>query len=259
MPGFFVSAFLIAEDFMIVLYTDFGAADPYVGQMHAVLAREAPHVPVIDLLHAVPDFDVRAGAYLLASLAPEFPSGTVFIGVVDPGVGGDRQAVMMQAGERWYVGPDNGLFHIVARRAARYEAYVIEWRPERLSASFHGRDLFAPVAAKLARGDWPTAEAGELTSPAGDWPDDWPAVIYIDHYGNAITGLRAARIDLGAALAVAGRQLQHATVFSAVAPGMPFWYENSVGLVEIAVNKGSASQTLDLSLGAEVSILPASH
>lgn len=244
---------------MIVLYTDFGVADPYIGQLHAVLAREAPHVPIVDLLHTVPDFDVRAGAYLLAALAAEFPDGAVFVGVVDPGVGGERQAVMVQAAGHWYVGPDNGLFHVVARRAPRHETYVIDWRPERLSASFHGRDLFAPVAAKLARGDWPASHAGELTVPAGDWPEDWPAVVYVDHYGNAVTGLRAVNVDRSAVLAVAGRQLQHAAVFSAVTPGMPFWYENSLGLVEIAVNKGSASQALDLRLGAEVSILPASH
>lgn len=243
---------------MIVLFTDFGVADPYVGQMHGVLAREAPNVPIVDLLHTVPDFDIRAGAYLLAALAPQFPPGAVFIGVVDPGVGGERRAVAVHADQRWYVGPDNGLFHILARRAPRHETYVIERWPERLSMSFHGRDLFAPVAAKLARGDWPMSRAGELTPPSGDWPDDWPAVIYIDHYGNAMTGLRAARIDRSAVLAVAGRQLQHATVFSAVTPGMPFWYENSAGLVEIALNKGSAGQALDLRVGAEVGILPSS-
>ncbi len=240
---------------MIVLYTDFGVDDPYIGQMHAVFAREAPNVRVIDLLHHVPDFDVRAGAYLLPALAAEFPAGTVFVGVVDPGVGGERRAVMLHADGRWYVGPDNGLFHIVARRSRQLETWSIEWRPARLSASFHGRDVFAPVAARLARGDWPAAAPSELTPPDGDWPDDLAAVIYIDHYGNAMTGLRAAKITRNAVLAVAGRQLQHAPVFSAVTPGMPFWYENSIDLVEIAVNRGSAAKTLGLHVGDQVQVL----
>jgi len=240
---------------LIVLYTDFGVTDPYVGQMRAVLAREAPGVPVIDLLHAVPDFDIRAGAYLLAALAAQFPPGAVFVGVVDPGVGGVRRPVMLRADGRWYVGPDNGLFHIVARRARTAEWWRIDWRPARLSASFHGRDLFAPVAARLARGEAVAATACEPEMPADEWPEDLPAIIYIDHYGNAMTGLRAAGVDPDAVLAVAGRQLQHAPVFSAVTPGMPFWYENSIGLIEVAENRGSAAATLGLRLGDPVELV----
>ena len=240
---------------MIVLFTDFGVADPYVGQMHGVLARAAPRIKVIDLLHSVPDFDIRAGAYLLPSLAAQFPVGAVFVGVVDPGVGGERRPVMVHADGRWYIGPDNGLFHIVAQRARRVETWMIEWRPQVLSASFHGRDLFAPAAARLACGAWPECVSGELSAPEGDWPDDLPAIIYIDHFGNAITGLRAGNIDAAGTLAVAGRQLQHATVFSAVAPNMPFWYENSIGLVEIAVNRGNAAGILGLELGDPVQVL----
>lgn len=240
---------------MIVLYTDFGVADPYVGQMHAAIVRVAPRVKIIDLLHSVPDFDIRAGAYLLASLAAQFPAGAVFVGVVDPGVGGERRPVMIHADGRWYVGPDNGLFHVVARRARHVEIWTVEWRPPNMSASFHGRDLFAPVAARLARGDWPACSPAKLREPAGDWPDDLPAIIYVDHYGNAVTGLRGANIDRGASLAVVGRHLRHAAVFSAVTPGMPLWYENSIGLVEIAVNGGNAARVLGVNPGDPVEIL----
>lgn len=235
---------------MIVLFTDFGVTDPYVGQMRAVLVRGAPHIPVIDLLHAVPDFDIRAGAYLLAALAADFPAGTVFVGVVDPGVGGQRTPVIVEVDGRWYVGPDNGLFHIVERRATRTDAWLIEWRPQRLSSSFHGRDLFAPVAAKLARGDWPASVPTQLTPPPGDWPDDLPAIIYVDHYGNAITGQRASKVDRTATLEISGKRIRPARVFSDVTPGEPFWYENSSGLVEIAVAQGSAARLLGLALGS---------
>lgn len=240
---------------MIVLYTDYGSADPYVGQVHGVLARDAPGVPVVDLLHAVPDFDIRAGAYLLPALAAEFPEGSVFVGVVDPGVGTERAAVIVHADRRWYVGPDNGLFHVVARRARSAETWRIDWRPDRLSASFHGRDLFAPVAALLARGDWPRATAAALTTPEGDWPDDLAKIIYVDHFGNAMTGLRAANVDRRTVFAVAGAELRYAPVFAAAAPGIAFWYENSIGLVEIAVNSGNASRTLRLDLGSEIGTL----
>ncbi|OGI51846.1 MAG: hypothetical protein A3B81_01465 [Candidatus Muproteobacteria bacterium RIFCSPHIGHO2_02_FULL_65_16] len=234
---------------MIALFTDFGLVDPYVGQMHAALARAAPGIPVIDLFHAVPDFDIRAGAYLLPAYVNEFPEGTVFVCVVDPGVGGARRPVLVQADGRRYVGPDNGLFHILARRAGAHECREILWRPEKLSASFHGRDLFAPAAARLACGEAPESAPTTLTAPEGEWPDDLPVVIYIDHYGNAVTGLRAEKIGPDATLKTGRRAVKYARVFDAVAPGKAFWYENANGLVEIAVNQGSAARALGLKLG----------
>lgn len=239
---------------MIALFTDFGLRDPYVGQLHAVLARDAPGIPVIDLFHAVPDFDVRAGAYLLPALAAELPPGTVLVCVVDPGVGGARRALWLEADGHRYVGPDNGLFELVARRARALECREIRWRPPRLSASFHGRDQFAPVAARLARGLAVESLPASLARPAGAWPDDLPVVVYVDHYGNAITGLRAARCPPGANLTVAGTRLAPARVFGEVAPGTAFWYENSTGLVEIAVNQGSAAARLGLKVGDAVAI-----
>lgn len=242
---------------MIVLFTDFGLDDPYVGQMHAVFAREAPGVPVIDLFHSVPAFDIRAGAYLLPAYARDFPPGTVFVCVVDPGVGGARRPVMLQADRRWYVGPDNGLFEMVRRRAAEYECRVIRWRPEQLSASFHGRDLFAPVAARLARGEMPDAAPTGLTAPAGaPWPEDLAEIIHIDHYGNAISGLRAAMLSADRAIRAGGEVLKYARVFSEVPPGTAFWYENANGLVEIAVNGASAAARLGLGPGDPLTLIP---
>jgi len=241
---------------MIVLFTDFGVADPYVGQMHAVLASAAPNLVVIDLFHAVPNFDIRAGAYLLPAYAREFPPGTVFICVVDPGVGGPRRPVMLKADERWYVGPDNGLFQVLARRAGACECHVIRWQPPRLSASFHGRDLFAPVAARLARGEMPHAEPTQLTSPAGPaWPEDLAAILYIDHYGNAITGMRAASLDQKQVLRMDQAIVKYARTFSAAAPGAAFWYENANGLVEIALNRDSAAEQLNLHPGDPVELM----
>ncbi len=241
---------------LIVTFTDFGAAGPYLGQMRAVLHREAPRVAVIDLFTDAPGFDPRAGAYLLAAYAPEFPADAVFLCVVDPGVGGDRRAAVVEADGRRFVGPENGLFEIVVRRASAAHWWEITWRPERLSASFHGRDLFAPVAARLAKGEAPPGEErplAELRRP--DWPDDLDQVIYIDHFGNALTGLRAANLPDGARLRVAGRALDRAHTFSDRPTGEPFWYENANGLAEIAVNRGSAAAVLELTVGASVEVV----
>ncbi len=145
---------------MIVLFTDFGSAGPYVGQMRAVLVRAAPDVPVIELFSDAPAFNAKASAYLLAAYCAEFEPGTVFLAVVDPGVGGPREAIALEADGRWYVAPDNGLLALVARRADAAQWWRITWRPANLSASFHGRDLFALVAARLARGENLARRAG---------------------------------------------------------------------------------------------------
>lgn len=239
---------------MIVLFTDFGPAGPYTGQMKAVLAREAPGIPVIDLLSDAPAFRPRSAAYLLAALAGVFPSAAVFLCVVDPGVGGDRGALVVEADGRRYVGPDNGLFEIVLRRCAAGAARRITWTPPRLSASFHGRDLFAPVAAKLASGAEVPTEA--LTDPRvrrPEWPDDLAEIIYIDHFGNAMTGLRAALLADDTVLVAGNRRISHARVFSEVATGEAFWYENANGLAEIAVNRGRAD-ALGLAVGTPIAI-----
>jgi S-adenosyl-L-methionine hydrolase (adenosine-forming) len=241
---------------VIALFTDFGYVDPYVGQLHAVLAQEAPGVPIIDLFHAVPGYRIRAAAYLLPAYTVGFPEGTVFVCVVDPGVGWLRRPVFLRADGKWYVGPDNGLFHILARRASRVESYLIRWRPAKLSDSFHGRDLFAPVAARLAQGEKPDCEPTALAPPnAEKWPDDLPEVIYIDHYGNAITGQRAGQIEKERTIRVGRHRIKYARVFAQVPPGEVFWYENANGLVEIAVNQGSACQRLGLALGDTVTFV----
>lgn len=235
---------------MFVLFTDFGVHGPYVGQMKAVLHVGAPGVPVVDLLHDAPVYAPRPAAYLLAAYAPEFPAGSVFVTVVDPGVGSARRAVVLEADGRTYVGPDNGLLAIVARRAETARAWAITWRPDRLSDSFHGRDLFAPVAAMRARG---APVPGDAIDPASlartDWPDDLAEIIYADPYGNAISGLRADRIGRDAVLTIGGHAIRFARTFSEAAPGAAFWHANSNGLVEVAVNQGHAARQLGLEPG----------
>ena len=239
-----------------MLFTDFGLEGPYTGQVKAVLYRTAPGVPVVELFADAPAGRPKPAAYLLAAYGVWFPRGTVLVAVIDPGVGGPRPPVIIEAEGRWYVGPDNGLFELVMRRAESARTWEILWRPETLSASFHGRDLFAPVAGWLACGKRPAHKP--RTSKIGrfaDWPDDLPEIVYVDRYGNALTGLRGNFLPNGARLAVSGQVLMRARTFSDVPPGKAFWYQNPNGLVEIAVNVGRAADALRLVIGSPVAVL----
>lgn len=244
---------------MIILFTDFGIHDPYVGQMHTALAQHAPGIPVIDLCHNVANFDIKAGAYLLAALVRQMPPKSVCIGVVDPGVGGRRDAIMVHGDGRWWVGPDNGLFAIVMRRARDVTSYRIDWRPVTLSNSFHGRDLFAPVAAMLAQGRLPEPAPDHSPMDTQHWPDDWAAVIYVDHYGNAITGLRATNIDIETVLELGNTPIHYARTFSEASPGQPFWYVNAFGLLEVAMNRDSVALQLGIDCGDTVRLVSAAE
>jgi S-adenosyl-L-methionine hydrolase (adenosine-forming) len=240
---------------MIALFTDFGLAGPYTGQLKAVLAQRAPGVAVVDLFADLPAGKPRPAAYLLAAYAPWFPPGTVFLAVVDPGVGSARRAVVVEADGRLFVGPDNGLFELVWRRAGDARGWEIVWRPQTLSASFHGRDLFAPVAARLALAgpDRETLRAAEIAR-VPDWPDDLAEIVYIDHFGNAVTGMRARALPTAAQLTAEGRMVPRARTFSDVPSGAAFWYENANGLAEIAVNGGRADAALGLAVGSPVRV-----
>jgi S-adenosylmethionine hydrolase len=240
---------------MIILFTDFGVQGPYLGQVEAVLSRMAPEQKVITLFPDVPPHNPKSAAFLLAAYSAGFPEDTLFFCVVDPGVGsGADDPVILRLDSCFYVGPDNGLFDLVARRAHVIECRRIDWRPEQLSASFHGRDLYAPVCAMLANGSNVPSTPREWRDRHG-WPDDLNEIVYIDVFGNCSTGLRAGTIKPENKLVLDGDSaIVHAETFAAVPAGQAFWYENSNGLVEIAVNRDSAQQSLGLHIGSRFSI-----
>jgi hypothetical protein len=237
---------------LIALFTDYGLEGPYVGQLHAAIHGVAPGTKVIDLMHDAPRTNPRASAYLLDALAPGLPAGTLFCCVVDPGVGSGRdEPVVMDLDGRLLVGPDNGLFDIAARRARRTSCRRIRWRPAELSRTFHGRDLYGPVCAMLAAGKSPDLESVAWRDRHG-WPDDPREIIYIDRFGNCMTGIRSGSIDTGVVLMRGGRRIRHAETFAQAPAGEPFWYGNSIGLVEIAVNGASAADLLRLKVGNSI-------
>jgi hypothetical protein len=246
--------------FMIVTFTDFGTEGPYLGQMRAAIIEEAPAVQIVDLMSDAPAFDIRAAAYLLPAVLEPLPKRIVCLAVVDPGVGGDRKPIVLRADERWYVGPDNGLFEMVARRSESLpEWWEITYIPERLSASFHGRDLFAPVAAKIDNdGENALQEVATPMVPVrardADWPDDLPEVIYIDRYGNCMLGIRRRMLTPDYGIELPSGRIESARTFSDMPAGTPFCYENAMGLVEIAVSSGNAAQKLGLRIGSQVTV-----
>jgi len=227
-----------------------------------VLQRAAPGVPVIDLCSDAAPFDPRAASYLLAAYDSGCAAGDVIVAVVDPGVGGARAAVVLEIDGCWYVGPDNGIFEAaIAQADAAVRCWEITWRPAEASHSFHGRDIFAPVAAMLATGSLPTdateaaAERFRAVEPSRyDWPADLGEVIYVDRFGNLITGLRAANFPPNGNLVVGEERLPRGHTFSDVSRGGAFCYVNANGLMEIAVNSGRANTYFGLGVGAAVGV-----
>jgi S-adenosylmethionine hydrolase len=262
----------------ITFLSDYGVADEFVGVVHAVLARLAPGATVIDLSHGVPRHAVLHGALALARTVPYAPPG-VHLAVVDPGVGGDRRAVALRTREedRLLVGPDNGLLLPAAERfggvAEAVDVTTSAWRLEPVSATFHGRDVFAPVAGRLAAGA-ALADAGERLDPAGLVALSVPPprteagglvvrVVAVDGFGNV--ELLAGRDDLGPDGLRPGRIIEVrsgrarlvatlARTFGDVDEGEPLVYEDSSRALAIAVRGGDAAGLLGVQPGDEIRV-----
>ena len=236
----------------IFLFTDFGWSGPYVGQMIGAVQSICASCPVTSLMHDAPAMRPDLAAYLLAACCGGLPRGSIVVAVVDPGVGGERAALIVETPDLTFVGPDNGLLSRLPRIT---HVRRIDWRPPVMSSSFHGRDLFAPVAAYLA------CDKGVATTPlashtmvGSEWQEDTGRIVFVDAYGNLMTGLRAAKISEKCTLHVADQGIPRAETFCHVAPGGLFWYCNSQGLLEIAANGTSAAKMLSLALGDEILI-----
>jgi S-adenosylmethionine hydrolase len=240
---------------VIALFTDFGTGGPYLGQLRAVLTERAPATVVIDLMNDAPAFTPRAAAYLLDAVRRPFPPGTVFVCVVDPGVGtATREPVVLRADGAWFVGPGNGLLNRVAASDPHRRAWRIEPVPADVSSSFHGRDVFAPAAALIATGGGPPGREVPDLPGFSCWPRDLNEVVYVDGFGNAWTGIRADALPGHARLRCGDALIERAATFGDVPPGTAMWYANSSGLAELAVNRASAMESLGLRVGMPVEV-----
>jgi S-adenosylmethionine hydrolase len=255
---------------LIALLTDFGTRDWYAAVLKAVLLSRCPEARLIDITHDIPPQDTVAGAFILAAAMPWFPPGTVFLAVVDPGVGSDRVLVAAKADGRYFVGPDNGLLTLSLQRATRVTAVRLTnsryWHTP-VSATFQGRDIMAPVAAHLASGG-SLARVGQ-TLPRLT-PLSLPAVrqvgstlkghvVHIDAFGNLITNLPASSLaplsgSRGVAVRYKRRAVRVVSSYAAGGPSELVAVAGSVGLVELALCRGSAAWTFNAARGDEVEV-----
>jgi S-adenosylmethionine hydrolase len=261
---------------VITFLTDYGHDDDFVGVCHGVMVRIAPDARVLDITHGIPRHDVRSGAIVLRRALPYMPAG-VHVAVVDPEVGGERKAVALRTAEedRILVGPDNGLLLPAAERfggvAEAVEVSRSKHRLEPASATFHGRDMFAPVGAHLAAGA-PLAEAGEPVEPDSLTKLTMPSsraengelvahAVAFDRFGNVMLDVEheavgGAGLRLGYPVVVNDEDAHYATTFADVPAGSLLLYEDAYRSLALAVNRGSAADLLGLSLDAEVRIRP---
>lgn len=256
---------------VITLLTDFGTVDPYVGVCKGVVLTRCPAARIVDLVHDVQPGDVRTAGHLLAAAWQYFPAGTVHAVVVDPGVGTGRRILAAEfdgpTGSQRMVAPDNGLLSAVFDATAPTRVVSVENESHFLhpvSATFHGRDVFAPVAAALADG----IDLGELGPDTDSWihlprtqptrePDDSIVgeVVYVDRFGNLVTSLTADHVETSSTLVVAQRTVRGIErTYGSVDTGSLVALIGSTGRVEISVNGGSAAGMLGVRIGAPVTV-----
>lgn len=253
----------------IVLLTDFGHKDHYAGVIKGVIASIAPQASLIDLCHEVPPQDIRSGAYLLGVSYRFFPKGSIFLSVVDPGVGTDRRIVMAQLGDWYFVNPDNGLLTLVGEREKLKQAIQVTnsryWLSP-VSSTFHGRDIMAPVAAHLYRGG-PLKKFGRpikgplvtlRSKPAMKKANSIEGeIFYVDHFGSLVTNIPAAMIPAHRQCKVSiARKKMHRIVRSYGEAEIGEWVAvvASADLLEIAVNQGSAQKEIRAKVGDPVRV-----
>lgn len=254
----------------ITLTTDFGLDDWFVGTMKGVILRVAPNAPVVDLTHGIAPGDIRAGAFALAAAYRYFPAGTIHVAVVDPGVGSERAGVVIETENCFFVGPDNGVFSFALRGERLRSIHRLEnpkFQLTEVSRTFHGRDVFAPAAAHLSRGVPPSQFGPRVHDLVQlEWPEPVATrsglrgeVVHLDHFGNAITNLPASRVLASGAtkVTVGGKTVPLRQCYADVPRGKPVAVIGSSGLLEIAVNGGSAAKNPRIKLGTRI-LLPGS-
>jgi S-adenosylmethionine hydrolase len=257
---------------VITLTTDFGLKDPYVAEVKAVILSISPDVVLVDITHEVEKFNTRMGAYILASASPYFLKGTIHVTIVDPGVGTKRQPILIQTQHAYFIGPDNGVMTLAAKKEETIQVRKIVnprlMMPETAS-TFHGRDIFAPAAAYLANGS-PPEEFGPKLSKI-----ETPAfaevvrrndmlvgeIIHIDDFGNVITNFAEKEVAdfkdenaIGVKLKNDGLKLKFCKTYGDVGFGKPLALIGSHGFLEIALNQGNAAEKFKLKNGDRISI-----
>ena len=249
---------------VIALLTDFGTHDHYVAAMKGVILSIDANANILDITHEIPPQDIAAASFMLKACYKDFPSGTIFVCVVDPGVGSERRAIVVETGSYKFVAPDNGLLNSVLAESNDFKAFSItnrKYMRRVISNTFHGRDIFAPAGGHLSKGV-PPSEFGEpvaleiekITSSSSGPPTE-AKVIHIDHFGNLVTDIRNEELPDGAGLEIDGRLITKVYDFYAQASvGELFLIKGSAGLIEISFRDGSARAELGVERGARLAV-----
>jgi S-adenosylmethionine hydrolase len=242
---------------IITLTTDFGLKDPFVGAMKGVILGLAPNVAIVDITHDIPSYDVIEASIILYEACRYFPAGTIHVVVVDPGVGSARRPIVLAEKEtrQIFIAPDNGVLSLVMDSAvARHITNASLFRNP-VSQTFHGRDIFAPVAARLATGT-PIENVGPtVTDLVTVSSSRNPTVLRVDKFGNLQTNLRRDQLGIGFAIRAGGIEVRRVlSSYSEALPGEIFAIEGSAGLIELCLNQGSAANRLNLRRGAEFEV-----
>ncbi len=238
---------------IITFLSDFGLKDNYVGIVKGVISQMNPWATVIDISHDVPQFNIGAGKYLLEASYTRFPEGTIHMAVVDPGVGTKRKGILIETGNYYFIGPDNGLFSFLKPRQIKkaYELAKSIYFLKDISATFHARDIFAPAAAYLSmEGDFEgmTPRIKQIQRPERSHSKKEKGniigrLIYIDHFGNLVTTIREKGKQIKGSVYIDGFRIGPVRkTFGSVPIGKPVCYINSFGYLEIAVREGSAAE-----------------
>ena len=241
---------------VITLLTDFGTVDYFVGAVKGAILSVNPGAVIVDITHEIPPQDIETGAFTLLAAYQTFPAGTIHVAVVDPGVGSERRPLIVSANEQFFVGPDNGLFSYIYDREPSHRTFHVTtdrfFRPS-VSSTFHGRDIFAPVAAALSNGVAPE-ELGRLIDDEVRLPSlEMPLrIIHIDRFGNCITNITR---DLPPGeIVVKGKTISEIRQFYGEGDDQSlFAIWGSAGFLEISVNGGSAAKVLGAARGDEIS------
>jgi len=249
---------------IITLLTDFGTQDSFVAEMKGVILSQVPHVQLIDITHEIPAFDIEKAAHILNQACWAFPEGTIHLAVVDPGVGSERKPIILQVQGHYFVGPDNGLFSLIAQRDKRIYIYEIIKINKKVSLTFHGRDIFAPVAAELARGHFlkrlgrPINSIVRLADISAKQlrGNKWEGKIAsIDRFGNMATNIPGQILKkFKKPCMIVGKKkiTSFPKTFCYGKPNQPGVIVNSEGYLEIMIPKKSAQKQLELKKGQKV-------
>ncbi len=248
---------------LITLLTDFGLEDPFVGQMHGVILSRCPEARIVDLSHGVVPQDVEQASFWLSRSYGWFPRGSVHVAVVDPGVGSSRAAIVVEAAGHVFVAPDNGLCTPLFSNASVHRVDTDALGLTVPSSTFHGRDVFAPVAAEIAAGRLSAAGVGpshtplhaQRAAPVRDSSGITGHVVVVDHFGNLITDLDAALVDGMAEVEIAGRRIAVRRTYADVGVGELVALVSSFDTLEVACREGNAAVVLGVDHGAEVRAL----